>query len=454
MAFATGTRPGEAAAPPAPSAPGTPGPAVRPPVPPASAPPAPASSPASPGGLVLRPVAGPGRPGSFRLQQLVLLQLAAALLLVARAVDPLLLAPAGVVAGALVLLAVARRRRRALPEWLATALAFRARTRRAATAAVPAGTDPGLAPVVECSPALRTYSFGDDAGDSARERRPVGLIGDETFLTAVVHVEADHGALRRALPLPVGLVHEALDADGIRLESAQIVQHTRPAPPASDGSVASRNYAPLHALSGTPALRLTWIALKLDPELCPEAVAARGGGALGARRCVVHAADRLASRLAGAGFRAAVLTEQEVTAALATSAGADARALAEPVRGRARAPRTRETARTWRCDDSLHTTYAVDRWPRLDGGAAPGPLARLSAPSAAATTFSLTLSGGDGREAVVAGHVRVTVREEAGLRAARRELERAAREVRAGLVRLDREQVPGMLATLPLGGAR
>ncbi|WP_406863465.1 type VII secretion protein EccE [Streptomyces sp. HUAS MG47] len=446
MAFATRARPGA-------TAPRT-GPDTVPPV-------RPDAPPTSPRGVVPSPARRPGRPGSFRLQQLVLVELAAAVLLVAWTVGPLLLVPAGVVAGMLVVLAVARRRQRALPEWLATVLAFRARTRRAATAAVPAGTDPGLVPVVELEPALRTYSFGEAAGDSARERRPVGLIGDGTFLTAVVRVEADDTALRReraVRPLPVGLVQEALDADGIRLESAQIVQHTQPAPlgdESSGGSLAARNYAPLQALTGAPSLRVTWIALKLDPELCPEAVAARGGGLPGAQRCVVRAADRLESRLAGAGFRATVLTERELTAALATSAGADARALAEPVRGRARAPRTRETTRTWHCDDSRHTTYWVGRWPQLDGTATPRLAALLASAPAAATTFSLTLSGGDDRrEVTVAGHVRVTGRGEAQLLAARHELERAARGMRVGLVRLDREQAPGVLATLPLGGAR
>ncbi|KIF00928.1 type VII secretion protein EccE, partial [Streptomyces sp. RSD-27] len=64
----------------------------------------------------LRP--DPGRVGPFRLQQLVLLQLAAAALLVAWVTDPLLLVPAAAAALALVLLAVVRRRRRSLPEWI------------------------------------------------------------------------------------------------------------------------------------------------------------------------------------------------------------------------------------------------------------------------------------------------------------------------------------------------
>ncbi|MFD3998324.1 type VII secretion protein EccE [Streptomyces sp. NPDC058548] len=402
--------------------------------------------------------ARPGHFGSFQLQQLVLIEVAAALMLVAWVVEPMLMVPAGVVAVVLVLMAVVRRHRRSLPEWLGTFLALRTRTRKASSFTVPEGTEPGLAPVVECDPALRTYAYSD------RDRRPVGMVGDGTFLTAVLRVEAEGTALRpdrAAAPLPVGLVRDVLSVDGIRLESAQIVQHTQPAPaphlPAQ--SMAARNYGPLQAQTGSPAVRITWIALKLDPELCPEAVAARGGGLKGAQKCVVRAADQLASRLAGAGFAASVLTEQELVSALATSTCASPMAIAQAGRGQTQGRRTQETARTWRVDDRRHTTYWVGRWPQLggqggSGASMPQLVALLTSLPALATTFSLTLSGGDRQEVTVTGHVRITGRSDEELVAARHELERAARGVRTGLVRLDREQVPGILATLPLGGAR
>ncbi|WTQ57218.1 type VII secretion protein EccE [Streptomyces sp. NBC_00158] len=407
------------------------------------------------GGVAPQPGPGAGRFGPFRLQQLVLLQLAAAVLLVARAVEPLLLVPAGGLAVVLALLALVRRRGRSLPEWIGGALALRARRRRAAALTVPAGTEPGLAPLVEADPALRTTAFGD------RGRRPVGLVGDGTFLTAVVRVDTGAGALRpdrTERPLPLSLVRDVLEVDGIRLESAQLVQHTQPAPaphlPAR--STAALNYAPLQASTGTPAVRLTWIALKLDPELCPEAVAARGGGLAGAQRCVVRAADQLAGRLAGAGFRATVLTEQELTGALATSACANPMATARAGSSAGTGRRTEETSRTWRCDDRRHTTYWLGRWPRLGGAGAGLPqfAALLTSLPALATNFSLTMVPAGRRGVTLTGYVRVTGRGERELAAARRELERMARGVRAGLVRLDREQVPGLLASLPLGGAR
>ncbi|MET9608621.1 type VII secretion protein EccE [Streptomyces sp. NPDC006512] len=412
---------------------------------------------AVPDGVVPRPVSSPGRFGPFRLQQLVLLQLAVAAPLVAWVVEPLLLVPAGASALVLLALAVVRRHRRSLPEWLGGVLALRARRRRAAGFTVPAGTEPGLAPLVEAEPALRTLTFGG----SARDRGPVGMVGDGTFLTAVVRVDADATALRpdrAACPLPLSAVRDVLEVDGIRLESAQVVQHTQPAPaphlPA--GSTASRNYAPLQARTGAPAVRLTWIALKLDPERCAEAVAARGGGLPGAQRALVRVADQLASRLAGAGFRATVLTERELTAALATSSCANPAAITRAGRTAGTGRRTEETPRTWRCDDRRHTTYWVGRWPRL-GGAGAGPaqfVALLTSVPALATNFSLTLAPAGRHGVTLTGYVRVTGRSDGELVRARRELERTARGVRAGLVRLDREQVPGLLASLPLGGTR
>ncbi|PWI43614.1 type VII secretion protein EccE [Streptomyces sp. ICBB 8177] len=419
----------------------------------------------APAGVVLRTQPHSGRFGPLRLGQLVLIEVAVAVPLAAWATHPLLLVPACVVAVALVLLAVVRRHRRPAPEWLAAAVALRAR-RRGAGQPVPPGTDPGLAPAVECEPALRTLTYlrparGGPDGHADREQRAVGMVGDGTFLTAVLQVQACDvplRPLRTARPLPLDLVYGALEVDGVRLESVQVVQHTQPAPAPHlpEQAMAARSYAPLQARSGAPAVRLTWIALKLDPQLCPEAVRARGGGLVGAQRALLRAADQLASRLAGAGFDARVLDEAGLTSAIATSACVNPHAGAQASRTDTPARRTAETSRTWRCDDRRHTTYWIGRWPRLGPGATPAPnlVALLTSMPALASTFSLTASRGPGDVPALTGHIRVTGRSDTELVATRRQLERAARGVKVDLVRLDREQVPGVLATLPLGGAR
>ncbi|GAB2629886.1 type VII secretion protein EccE [Streptomyces capparidis] len=400
---------------------------------------------------VPRPHPKPGTLGPVRLQQVVLVEVAAALVLIGLVGSRVLLAPLAAVAAVLVVLAVVRRHRRPLPEWLGTVLALRARRRRAAAEPAPTGVDPGLAPAVECDPALRTYTYID------RDRRSVGMVGDGTFLTVVLLVQgadAPLRPLRGQRPLPLELLHQALEVDDIVLASVQAVQHTQPAPAAHlpEQALAARSYAPLQAQTGTPGLRLTWVALKLDPELCPEAVRARGGGLGGAQRAVLRAADQLASRLAGAGFTATVLDEPELIAAIATSACASPHASAG--RGAQGGRRTVETSRAWRCDDRWHTTYWIGRWPQLPEGRSPDLINLLTSVPTLASTFSLTATRGTGRSPALTGHVRVTARSDTELVAARRQLQRHANGVKVGLVRLDREQVPGVLATLPLGGTR
>lgn len=412
-----------------------------------SAPPSPASP-----SLARRP----GSIGPIRVQQLIGFELAAAVLLIGWLLRPIGLTVGIVLAVPLVLAGLLRRRGRPLPEWFSTARALRDRRRRNAEP-VPPGTDPGFAPAVECDPALRTYSFQD------REQREIGMLGDGTFLTALVQVQAADTPLRPSYgtgDIPLDLLQGLLEVDDIRLASVQVVQHTQPAPAPHlpPQAMAVRSYGPLQAQSMTPGLRITWVALKLDPELCPEAVAARGGGMQGARRALLRVADQLASRLMGAGMQAKVLSESDICGAVATSSCVNPMATTggAALDGSRSGRRTAETSRTWRCDDRLHTTYWISKWPQLGGG---GPVfprlvgALTSAPTLA-STFSLTISRQRGKVLALSGHVRLTGRGENELGEATQHLERAASAFKVGLVRLDREQLPGVLATLPLGGTR
>ncbi|MEU4176153.1 type VII secretion protein EccE [Streptomyces sp. NPDC026589] len=389
------------------------------------------------------------------LRQMVIVEVGLVIAAVGAALGGAWLIPSLVVLCLLVALAVVRRRGRALQDWVSSALGLRARRRSAATP--PSDAEPMLAPVAENVPGFGPQVYVD------RAHRTVGMLGDGTFLTAVVRVEASGESLRPAFgarSLPLSLLGDALQVDDIVLESAQLVQQVRcaPAPHLPQQSVARLSYAPLQDQTGAPALRMTWVAVKLDPELCREAIEARGGGLEGAQRCLVRVADHVASRVTGAGFQAVVLDQDELNSAVATSA------CANPIlSGRAGRPdaapqrRTMETSRVWRCDDRWHTTYAVDRWPELGRGATPLPqlVALLTSVPAYATTFSLTVRRGVRQGSTsVAGHVRVTGGSDTELIGVRRTLEQAARHAKVGLARLDREQLPGVLATLPLGGAQ
>ncbi|WP_174248416.1 type VII secretion protein EccE [Streptomyces hoynatensis] len=356
---------------------------------------------------------------------------------------------------ALLLLAVAAwRHGEPLSSWLGAVLALRRRRREAVGA--PPGSDPLFALAAECRPGLRSYAYAGPGGGE------MGMAAHGGGLTAVLRVEARRAPLQPGhaeRPLPLALLYQALETDGIRLESVQSVQHTQPAPAPilPERSVAGASYSLLQPRGegGTPALRLTWVALRLDPELCPAAVAERGGGLLGAQRALARAAGQLASRLAGAGFAARVLTEAELLSAVAACASSNPLATTLIGQGDGSRPRrTREEARVWRCDDRWHTTYRVARWPGLGSGATPLPalVALLTSLPAFATTFSLTLSGRGRGTVALSAHVRVTGRGQEELRAAGRRLLRAARAARVVLARMDRRQLPGLQATLPLGG--
>ena len=417
-----------------------------------------ASAPQGPRTATLRLRSKPGSFGPVRLQQLVLIEVAAGIVLVTWIAWPLLLIPAAVVAGLLTVVALLRRRQHPLSEWYELKRSLRNRKREARFPVAP-DTDPSMAPVVECDPALQTSTY------VTREDRAVGTIGDGTFLTALVAVEGKDAPLRPGRPgrvehpLPLNLLHDALTTDDIRLESVQIVQQTQPAPAPHlpEQAVVSRSYGTLKEASGIPSVRLTWVALKLTPELTRESVEARGGGLVGAQRSLVRAADQLASRLEGAGFSATVLNETEIVQAMGIATCLNPRANVAASQDRRRAPqrRTEESVRGWRCDDRWHSTFWISRWPQVGPGAVSAAhlASILTSLRVFTSVYSLTLGHGDGRNASISGYVRIVARGENDLSAARRDLQRTASRAKTGLVPLDREQVPGVLATLPLGGA-
>ncbi|MEU8889005.1 type VII secretion protein EccE [Streptomyces sp. NPDC048442] len=396
-----------------------------------------------------------GANGPLGVRELVLCELSLAVVAAGVVGGSPWLVPAALLAFAGLALGLLRRRGRGACEWLAAAVSFRSRVRRR-------DSGYGVHDLFGMR-GMRAYAYED------RGRRVVGMVGDGTFLTAVVRVEADGAGLRPAgtglrpaggaRELPLSLLADALEVDGVVLASAQLVQRVQQVRGvASPGEV-------------SPALRQTWVALRLEPERCAEAVAARGGGLGGAQRCLVRAADQVASRIAGAGLRAEVL-DQEGIGSAAAAAGAAGVATANigaagagAVVGAAGVGAvvgdsgggSAESSRVWRGGGLLHTAYAV-AGAAADSGAlerAVRAVRLLSASAGRTTTVGLSVRrGASWRALEVSGHVRVSCRNEGELVAARRELEQVAREAGVGLVRLDREQLPGVLATLPLGGTR
>ncbi|WP_436787514.1 type VII secretion protein EccE [Yinghuangia sp. YIM S10712] len=392
--------------------------------------------------------------GAVLVQHLVVLEIAALLVALPLATERALVVPGAIAAAVLATAAVARFRNRRLVLWPGILLGFRRRRRQAAAAPRTSGTpadgiESDLAPIRECLPNLRVGMLTD------RSRRTVGFAGDGTFLTAVLLVEAPDEPLRPHRvhrPLPLSAIADALRVDDVVLASAQIVQHSRPAPAPHlpQEAIAARSYTELREREGldAPAIRQTWIALRLDADRCRPAVAARGGGLEGAQRTLLRAVNHLATTLAATGLSCRPLDEQTLIQALFAASGASPSARNTGRNG----PRTVETRQAWRCDDRWHTTYWIARWPRLSEASSPDLVGALTGTTGPATTFSLTAQAGGGGSVALTGHVRVSARSADELRQAAAELEARARQLRVGLVRLDWEQRPALVATLPLGG--
>ena len=385
----------------------------------------------------------PGRIGSVALVRLILVEAAVALAAVPFLLHrPMVIAGTGPVALLCVIAAVGGSRGR----WLGASQLARSDYRERQEQRAPAGGESALAPLRETFPALRTATVSTRGGE------PVGIVGDGTFLTAVIQLDSRGEPLReprQAHPLPVGAVAAALSDTQVPIAGVQLISHSRPAPAPHlpRQSLSARSYQSIGA--DVPAQRTTWAAVRLDPEQAQGAVEARGGGQVGAQRALLTAVQRVASQLEGAGFEATILSEPELINALGTACMVTQVAV-NPTAASHR--RTEETKRYWRCDSSWHTTYWLAKPPTLSARTSPEFFAALGALPALATSVAVNLSKGTGDAVAFSCFVRIAAGSENQLGESCKQLEQRAGAAGAGLTRLDGEQLPGLVATVPLGG--
>jgi type VII secretion protein EccE len=382
----------------------------------------------------------PGRLAGISAGQVMGWQVAVAAVLVAAVRRDWTLPVAAAGAAAVFALTGLRRRGRWLYQRIAVRLRLRARGR--GRSAEP-GIDPRLAALRELVPALEI------TGITLRSGERIGVAFDGQCWIGVVAVQPVEEVLPRAqrVPwVPVGSLVQALRVDDIALAGVQVLRYSAPAPagllPANSPVAAS--YAQLNARR-VPAGQHVWVALRLDPVLCPDAVQARGGGQEGGQRAVKRCVARVLELLDAAGVPARALDEEALRLALALSGGV--RALPAPPSTR----RTNESWTHWQGDGTVHVAWWVRTWP-----ARAVPVQALaevagSVPALAATV-SLTLHPVQTEGARFRAFVRLAAVSPAAAGAAAQAMERAAAAAGIGLYRLDGEQGLGVLATLPLGG--
>jgi type VII secretion protein EccE len=110
----------------------------------------------------------------------------------------------------------------------------------------------------------------------------------------------------------VQILAECLQQFDITLDSIDVISHgVRSQHRSQLGSIYEAVLGPLPAV----AQRSVWLALRLDPTLCPDAVRHRGGGWEGITRTAATATRRVVNRLSDAGLRAQIMTATEIAQA-------------------------------------------------------------------------------------------------------------------------------------------
>jgi type VII secretion protein EccE len=284
---------------------------------------------------------------------------------------------------------------------------------------------------------------------------------DGTGWSAVValHREADVLPDPATAPrVPLGALAQVLQVDDIPLSSLQILVHTVPAPDSrlTDAPIAD-SYWQL-AGGAFPAVRETFLVLRLDARAGREAIEARGAGSDGACRALKRCTSRLLELLEAASIPARPLAEKPWQAALLEVAGLPAAttptghdAGAAAATGTPQSRLTRERRRGLKVGELSHVTWWVRGFPA--GGATLDALVNLTGQvPAAAAQVSFTLYPAPSANLRCRALLRTAHRSPDLVEAAAAELQRRAAAAGVDLQRLDGEHGLGYPSTLPLGG--
>ncbi|WP_307789500.1 type VII secretion protein EccE [Mycolicibacterium baixiangningiae] len=154
----------------------------------------------------------------------------------------------------------------------------------------------------------------------------IGFSWDGRVLTSMIRVEETPQSLTVLEPgvtvsgetVPVGVLADCLRQFDIALESIDVIsQGSRSAGHGHVAAVYDAVLGPLPAI----AHRSVWVAVRLDPARCPEAIRARGGGWDAALRTAAVATRRVTNRLRDAGLRASTTTASDMTQAVTEFSG-------------------------------------------------------------------------------------------------------------------------------------
>lgn len=340
-------------------------------------------------------------------------------------------------------LALGRWRGRWLVQWLQLATRYLMCSHARGVTVPDPADDPRLALLRLLLPDL-TIAHGTD-----RQREPVGFAWQNGTWTAVLEVDATSSMITPVggtANLPLGALASCLEDRGVVLEGIQVIWHCYPGSAALPSSApALRSY--LEVLGPLPAAarRTTWVAVRLDPRRCPDAIAERGGGVTGAHRALIGALSRVRATLESRGVPTKALDADQLLRAGISAAELSA------VAGTGQPVALNEGWAAVTAAGVGHASYAVTGWGTTG---AVHNLDALTGVRALSTTMALSISpGDDGGEVGLRGLVRLSARNPAELEAADGRLRAVSKRLGVALSPLGGLQVAGLAATLPLGAS-
>lgn len=228
--------------------------------------------------------------------------------------------------------------------------------------------------------------------------------------------------------------------DDVVFSAIQVVTLTVPAPSTAmlpDNSPAATAYREIVGTDTPPAIRRTWIALRLDPRLCLEAVGRRGSGQVGVFATLRFGLHRAQATLKRNGMLTEPLDPMGISEVLALTTGSSYDGGTQ---------RSREEWEQWICDSLIHETRAVRGFAQTPSADYQALLDVATATPAMFVVTSLTVSPGEPPH----GAVRLaTSNEEQATAADEFTMASVPGNLRIGP--RAGNQVPGLLATVPLG---
>ena len=268
----------------------------------------------------------------------------------------------------------------------------------------------------------------------------IGVVADGESWVGILELISDDQLMSdRGVSINLDSLASLTRQDDVVFAGVQILTMTVPGPSEAmltPGSVALQAYLETTGGQPTPpAVRHTWLAIRLDPRLCLEAVDRRGSGHAGVMATLRFGLHRAQAALKRQGVQVRVLDPGKIADVLALTTAADSDDTEQ-----------NEAWKQWRSGSLVHETRAIRSFGGHPAQSYQALLDSLAQAPSMLVFTSFTVSPGEPPRGAVR---QVMPTQEAADMADEELINEMGGTVRFGP--LGGSQIPGLLATIPLG---